>query len=604
MAARAPAAQQAQPRRWKAFTITALAVGWLWCGAATADAQTRPAPAPPPASEPAAPRAVQASRQMVAAANPLAAEAGLEILRKGGSAIDATIAVQLVLGLVEPQSSGIGGGAFLVHYDAAKGETVTYDGREKAPQGASATMFLDLDGKPLPFAEASVGGIAVGTPGLLRMLELAHRDHGRLPWGRLFEPAMRLAEDGFPVSVRLNRQIAADEQLKSFAAARAYFYDADGNARAAGTRLANPAYAETLRMIANGGADAFYSGAIAQDIENAVRSTGTRPGTLGADDLAAYRAVKREAVCGPYRGTRLCGMGPPSSGGITVLQILGMLSAFDPKLLAPTTLKSVYLTSEASRLAFADRNQYIGDGDFVSVPIAEMLDPTYLTKRAKLISMTKSLGRAEPGRPGTRAGALSPVLVDTTPELPSTSHISVIDATGNAVAMTTSIENVFGSKILVRGFLLNNEMTDFAFRPIVDEQPVANRIEPFKRPRSSMSPMLGFDKDGKLLLSLGSPGGPRIIGYVVKTLSGVIDGGLDIQAAISLPNFINMNGATELEDGTPLTRLGPELQALGQTVQAKSLDSGLQGIMVVRRGDEVRLFGGADPRREGVAVGD
>ncbi|MGQ0665174.1 MAG: gamma-glutamyltransferase [Pseudomonadota bacterium] len=555
-------------------------------------------------SEGAKPAAV-AGRHMAAAANPIAAAAGRDILRLGGSALDAAIAIQMVLTLVEPQSSGIGGGAFLVHYEAASRGIVTYDGRETAPKAAGPDLFLDRDGKPLAFAEASVGGIAVGAPGVLRMLEMAHREHGRLPWARLFEPAIRLAEEGFAVSPRLNGLIAGDKQLRNYPAVAAYFHDADGRPLAVGSRLVNPALAATLRQVASGGAEAFYSGDVARDIVVAVETTGERPGRLSTADLAAYRAIKRDAVCGPYRAFLVCGMGPPSSGGVAVVQALGLLEAFDLASLAPGSLEAVHLISEASRLVFADRARYLADGDFVAVPLMGLVDRRYLAARAHLMSRQRSMGRAEPGEPeGRTLDRRLPAVDDDALELPATSHISVVDAAGNALAMTTSIENAFGSRVFVRGFLLNNQLTDFAFRPTDGERPAANRVEPGKRPRSSMSPTIVTDRERRLVLTLGSPGGARIIPYVVQTLVAMLDWGLDIQAAIGQPRHVNLNGTTELERDTGLAALAPGLRALGHGVETRDLASGLQGIAVIRLADGARLVGGADPRREGVALGD
>ncbi|MBI3710772.1 MAG: gamma-glutamyltransferase [Proteobacteria bacterium] len=550
-------------------------------------------------------RATVGVRHMAAAANPLAAEIGREILRQGGSAVDAAIAIQMVLTLVEPQSSGIGGGAFLVHYDASKQEVTTYDGREIAPAAATADMFLDAQGDPLPFAEAYVGGLSVGTPGLIRMLELAHHDHGRLPWPRLFQPAIQAAKDGFPISQRLAKLIADTPQLKDSAAAAAYFLDQDGNPRAAGARLVNEALAETLRIVANGGADAFYTGVIARDVVTAVQESPSRPGRLTLDDLAGYHAVKRDPVCGPYRAFRICGMGPPSSGGIAVLQILGILEEFNVKSLPSGSLRAVHVLNEASRLAFADRARYVADSDFVPVPVRGLVDPRYLAKRAKLISFDRAMAKVEPGLPADHGFERRRGTVDDALELPATSHVSVIDTAGNAVAMTTSIENAFGSHIFVRGFLLNNQLTDFAFRPAAaDGQPVANRVEPNKRPRSSMAPTIVTDLEGRLTMTLGSVGGPWIIPYVAKTIVGVIDWGLDIQQAIALPHHVNNDTGIGLERDTSLVRLAPQLRALGHKVELNSMDSGTQGIAVIRLGPAPALIGGADPRREGEAYGD
>ncbi|MFQ5619022.1 MAG: gamma-glutamyltransferase [Rhodospirillales bacterium] len=549
-----------------------------------------------PAPAPGAP--VRARRYMIAAANPLAAQAGLEMLRAGGSAVDAAIAAQMVLNLVEPQSSGLGGGGFMMHFNAKTGDIAAYDGRETAPAQARPDMFLRGDGAPMKFYEAAVGGLAVGVPGLLRMLEAAHRENGRLPWATLFAPAIRLAEEGFAVSELLHTRVARDANLKSFTGAANYFFDADGEARPAGTMLTNRRLAETLRLIARGGADAFYTGPIAGDIVRAVREARINPGTLRLADLAAYKVRKRDPVCLFYRVWLICGMGPPSSGGITTLQILGILQAFDLGALTPLSAKAVHLVAEASRLAFADRNTYIADPDFVPVPTAGMLDPGYLSLRAGEIAAGRSMGKAQPGMPGVETGNRH--APDDTARGVSTTHLSVVDANGNAVAMTTSIETTFGSRIMVRGFLLNNQLTDFSFRPERDGAPVANRLEPGKRPRSSMAPTLVFDGQGRVMMAVGSPGGSRIIGYVAKTLAAALDWKLDIQAAIDLPHFVNRNGPTELERGTPLEALAPALEALGHKVAIRRLTSGLHGIMVSKGG----LTGGADKRREGGAMGD
>jgi len=538
--------------------------------------------------------AVKADQQMVAAANPLAAQAGREILRAGGSATDAAIATSLVLNLVEPQSAGIGGGAFLLHYDGNSSDVAAYDGRETAPAAVGPDLFLRPDGEPMGFWEAVVGGRSVGVPGLVRLFELAHKAHGRLPWAALFEPAIRLAEEGFAVSPRLNALIAQDKYLKSDATAAAYFHDASGAPLAVGTRLRNPAFAETLRRIARNGADAFYAGPIAEAIVTAVQGAATSPGRLGLADLAGYAAKQRDPVCAPYRVWRVCGMPPPTSGGVAVLQTLGILQGFDLPALAPDSVAAWHLIAEASRLAFADRNRFLADADFVPVPVNDLLDPAYLARRGALISPETSLGKAEPGLP-TQNGAM-PIQNDP----PSTTHLVVVDAEGNGVSMTASIENAFGSRIMAAGFMLNNELTDFSFRPEVDGRPVANRVQAGKRPRSSMSPTMVLDGRGKLALAVGSPGGSRIIGYVVKSLVATLDWGLDIQAAIDLPNVVNRNGATDVEEGTSSDALVAGLAALGHEVKVRPLNSGLHGIVVTENG----LTGGADPRREGVALGD
>ncbi|MEK9725397.1 MAG: gamma-glutamyltransferase [Rhodospirillaceae bacterium] len=539
-----------------------------------------------------------AQKYMIAAGHPLAAEAGLSMLRQGGSVADAAIASQMVLTLVEPQSSGIGGGAFLVHFNAASGAIESYDGREIAPALADPRMFLKADGKPMKFYEAAVGGISVGVPGVVRMLEMVHRDHGRLPWASLFEPAIALARDGFPLSVRLAGQLAKEKYLRETPAALGYFYHPSGASKDAGTILKNPALAGTFAAIAAGGADAFYTGPIAQDIVLAVRGAAKNPGGMRLADLARYKAVKRKPVCRTYRGKLVCGMGPPSSGGITTLQILGILEAFDLGAMAPTSLDAVHLVGEAGALAFADRNTYIGDPDFIDVPTRQLIDAGYLRHRAQAVSPVRSGGRRKAGNP--TAPAATRLAPDEDEKGLSTTHLSVVDADGNALAMTSSIENAFGSRQMARGFLLNNQLTDFSFRPRRDGQAVANRAAPSKRPRSSMSPTIVLDESGRVLMAVGSPGGSRIIGYVSKALIGVLDWNLSMQAAIDLPNFLNRNGATELEARTPVAALQPALEARGHTVRPFSFPSGLHGIKVTPDG----LQGGADRRREGVALGD
>lgn len=535
---------------------------------------------------------------MISSANPLASAAGRDILRAGGSAVDAAIAAQAVLTLVEPQSSGIGGGAFLMHFRKSDGLTEAYDGRETAPAAIRPDVFVTADGKRRAFRDVSTGGAAVGVPGILRMLALAHKEHGKLPWARLFDRAIALSENGFAISPRLHAMIRRSKDLRDFPAARAYFLTPDGAAKPAGSLLLNPALAETYRQLAGGGAEAFYSGGIARDISAAVAKAARNPATMTLADIASYKAKKRPPICRPYRAWRLCVMPPPTSGGLTTLQILGLLEGFDMARIPPASVQAVHLISEASRLAYADRRRYIGDPDFVSVPVDGMLDPAYLRRRADRISSTESMGKAAPGRP---RGAENTRLADDDSEgFPSTSHLSVIDRDGNAVSMTTTIERAFGSRLMVRGFLLNNQLTDFAFIPRRDGRAVANAVAPGKRPRSSMSPTLVFDADGKLFATVGSPGGSRIITYVTKALIGLLDWKLDMQAAIDLPNHANRNGATELEKGTPLVKHADALRRLGHEVRLGSLTSGLHGIRVTPDGYD----GGADRRREGVALGD
>ena len=538
--------------------------------------------------------AVLARRAMVAAANAHAVDAGVEILRAGGSALDAAIAVQMVLGLVEPQSSGIGGGAFLLYWSQEETRVRTYDGRETAPAGARPDQFLDANRAPLSHEEAVVGGRAVGVPGLVRMLDLAHRNHGRLPWARLFAPAIRLAETGFAMSPRLHRLLERERALRADDAARRLFYGEDGRARPVGAILVNAAYGATLRALAAGGADAFYRGPIAEDVVSAVRAHAV-PGSLALDDLARYRAVERDPVCGAYRLRRICGMGPPSSGAVGVLQMLGVLERTGFAEAAPHSADALHLFSEAGRLAYADRGRYVADPEFVSQPVAGLLDPAYLTERARLVG-AQSMRRAAPGiPPGAHALGDAPEL-----GLAGTSHISIVDARGDAVAMTTTIEDGFGSRILVRGFLLNNQMTDFAWLPESRGRPVANRIEPGKRPRSTMAPTFGFDSDGRLRIIAGSPGGTAIINYLAKTLVAMLDWGLDAQRAVSLPNFGSRNGPTEIERGSAYAPLAAALRERGHEVDLLTLTSGLH---VIERTPE-GWRGAADPRREGVARGD
>jgi gamma-glutamyltranspeptidase/glutathione hydrolase len=552
----------------------------------------------------AAPAAAQtADRHMVAAAHPLAAEAGLAMLRAGGSAVDAAIAAQMVLTLVEPQSSGIGGGALLLHWNATARTLAAWDGRETAPAAATPDLFL-RDGRPMPFFDAVVGGRSVGVPGAVRMLEAAHRIEGRLPWADLIAPAIRLAEQGFAVSPRLAEALAADaERLRRDPGARALFFTADGAPLPAGHTLRNPELAETLRAIAREGADALHRGPIAEAILAAVRGHPTNPGGMSAGDLAGYAPAQREAVCAPYRAWRVCGFPPPSSGGVAVGQILGLLAHVDVAALDPNGADALHLFGEAGRLAFADRNLYLADSDFVRVPLRGLLDAAYLTARAQLIDRDRAIATPRAGNPPWRDALLRHAPQPAQPEA-GTSHLSIVDAAGNAVAMTTTIESAFGARVLVRGFLLNNQLTDFAFAPEANGRPVANRVEPGKRPRSSMSPTLVFDAEGRLVAVVGSPGGARIIHYVARALVALLDWGMEPQAAVALPHVGTIGTALDIEQGTPLAALAPVLEARGHTVRLLPMPSGLQVITVARGGAGPRLRGGADPRREGVAIGD
>ena len=553
-----------------------------------------------PAPEAATGRAVKtlgtAQRFMAAAANPLAATAGRDILRAGGSAADAAIAIQLVLNLVEPQSSGIGGGAFFVHWDEAGRKVTTLDGRETAPAAARPDRFMK-DGKPMPFKEAVVGGRSVGVPGTLKLLEEAHRRWGKLPWADVVAPALKLAEEGFTISPRLNGLLAGEKDLPKNALAAAYFYEPDGKPKAVGTVLKNPAFAATLRVVAAQGSEAFYKGAIAEDIVATVTGHPTNPGDITLADLAAYKVEEREAVCGAYRIWRLCGMGPPSSGAVALQQMLGALEGRDLRRMGPGA-EAAHWFSEAGRLAFADRALYLADPAFISVPVRGLIDRDYIRSRAGLISPERSMGRAKPGDPPNKRAQL---LAPSEGIENGTSHISVVDAEGDAVAMTTTIEDGFGSRLMTKGgFLLNNELTDFNFAPEEDGKPVANRVEPGKRPRSSMAPTLVFDAFGRLYAVVGSPGGSQIIGYVGKTLVALLDWKMDPQQAVDFGNFGSRNGPTELEKGTEAEAWKAALEAKGHEVRLLEMTSGTQAIVKTPEG----FLGGADGRREGVAIGD
>ncbi|MHA4965659.1 gamma-glutamyltransferase [Pseudomonas extremorientalis] len=556
--------------------------------------------------------AQHAERHMAAAANPLAAESGREMLRMGGSAIDAAIAMQAVLTLVEPQSSGIGGGAFIMVWD---GKNVhAYDGRETAPAGATERLFLRGDGTPMAFPEAQIGGRSVGTPGVLRALEMAHKKTGRLHWATLFEPAIRLAEQGFAISPRLHSLIAADRNIPQSPDMAAYFLNADGTPKATGTVLKNPALANVFKRIAKEGPDALYQGPIADEIARKVQGH-RNAGSLSQADLKGYTAKERPPLCTDYKQWKVCGMPPPSSGGIAVAQILGTLQALkaqdiaamppvksaSPAGLEPTP-DAVHLLAEAGRLAFADRGLYVADADFVPVPVAGLVAPEYLAKRAALIG-ERSMGIAKPGVPAGIQVAYAP---DRSPLRISTSQVVAVDDQGGAVSMTTTVEAAFGSHLMVQGFLLNNQMTDFSFIPEENGQPVANRVEPGKRPRSAMAPTLVFDRNsGELLATVGSPGGSQIIEYVSKSLVAMLDWKLDPQAAISLPNFGSRNGATELEAGLFSPALKQALKDRGHALSEIDMTSGIQAIVRMRDAQgKVSLSGGADPRREGKAVGD
>ena len=592
-------------RTWATAAAALLAAG---CATAPPGASDVPAAQQPEAASELQARPGWSARKFaVAAANPLAADAGSRILKAGGSAVDAAIAVQMVLTLVEPQSSGIGGGAFLLHHD---GRTVeAFDGRETAPAAADEQLFIGAGGKPLPFDDTVVGGRAVGVPGVVRMLEMAHRQHGRLPWARLFEPAIELAEQGFRISPRLHALLQVDPHLKRDRAARAYFHQWHGSPRAVGTTLRNPELAAVLRRIAAEGAKALHEGEIARAIVAKVREHPANPGRMTLADLAGYQPKKRPPICHDYRARgrdyRVCGFPPPGSGAIAVGQILGILDAVRAQALpledGLPRADWLHLYLEASRLAFADRAQYVADPDFVAPPGGRwesLLDPQYLRQRAQLIGKA-SMKVARPGTPGGVPTGFAPSSPQ--PEY-GTSHISIVDAHGNALAMTTTVEAQFGSRQMVHGFLLNNQLTDFSFTPAdAAGRPVANRVQPGKRPRSSMAPTLVFDKaSGELVLSGGSPGGAMIIHYTAKALYGVLEWGLDAQRATALPNFGSLNGPSLLEERRFSRSTVDALRARGAEVREQPMTSGLHVIQKTPEG----YFGGADPRREGVVVGD
>ena len=559
----------------------------------------------------------------VAAANPLATQAGFDMLKAGGSAVDAAIAVQMVLGLVEPQSSGLGGGAFLLHGTAGDGATANakvqaFDGRETAPAAATEDMLLNADGQPLAFHAAVVGGRSVGTPGVLRMLAQAHAQHGKLPWAKLFEPAMALANQGFAISPRLHAQLKADAYLRLDASARAYFYQANGEPHAIGHVLRNPELAVVLQRIASEGVQAFYSGEVAEAMVRKVQQHPSNPGRLALSDLANYQAKERTPVCFDHaaasRVYRVCGFPPPSSGAIAMGQILGMLQHTPASLMSSPTEavdgapdpRWLHLYTEASRLAFADRALYVADPDFAPAPSGEwksLLSPAYLRERAKLIR-PMAMPKALPGVPVRAQRSSFAPMVDQ-PEY-GTSHISIVDGYGNALAMTTTIEDAFGSRQMVKGFLLNNELTDFSFAPRdAQGRLVANRVQPNKRPRSSMSPTLVFDKaTGQLVMSVGSPGGAMIIHFTAKTLVGVLNWGLSPQQAMALPNFGSVGGPLVLEGGRFAPATLAALRERGHEVKELALTSGLQAVVKQNRHGQNVWVSGADPRREGEVMGE
>ncbi|MDH3380672.1 MAG: gamma-glutamyltransferase [Gammaproteobacteria bacterium] len=584
------------PKLFSSYFRSSLAVAAGFSLSIATAAAVEP-PAPEAASGWTDKKSATAQQFMVAAAHPLAVQTGYNVLKRGGTAVDAAIAVQFMLNLVEPQSSGIGGGAFMLYWDAEQRTLSTFDGRETAPGAATPAYFLNANGEPKEWWDAVIGGRSVGVPGTLKLLDLAHQWHGTLPWPELVQPAIDRAEQGFNITPRLAQSIANAEGLDRYEATRAYFFDSDGVPLNAGYLLKNPAFAETLRRVAQRRSDALYRGPLAQEIVDTVATTEDNPGVLTTTDFEAYRVKVRDPVCTPYRRYTVCGMGPPTSGGLTIAQILGMLSHFDMPGIG-YGVDSVHLFSEAAKLAYADRGLYMADNDFVRMPVAGLIDPSYLTYRAQLIDRNSAMGEAEPGNPPWLDARLwAP---DDQREFPGTSHFSIVDRYGNALSMTTTIENGFGSRLMAGGFLLNNELTDFSFRPERDGRPVANRVEAGKRPRSSMSPTIVFNSSGDPHLLIGSPGGSRIINYVAKTLVAVLDWHWDLQDAINLGHFSNRNGATDLEAGTQAATLKDALTERGHEVNVRDLNSGLHGILI----QDGKMLGGADPRREGVVMGD
>ncbi|WP_245409343.1 gamma-glutamyltransferase [Methyloceanibacter sp. wino2] len=540
---------------------------------------------------------VKTKKHMIVAAHPLAAEAGLEMLRKGGAAIDAGIATQMVLTLVEPQSSGIGGGAFILYWDAAQETLTSFDGRETAPAGATPELFLDAVGQPLPRRVAMHSGRSVGVPGALAVLKLVHDEYGKLPWAELFQPAIKLARDGFPVSARLSTLLGGADLNTFDAAARAYFFDKNGKPHPPGTILKNEALAQTLETIANEGIDAFYKGPIAADIAKTVQNDRRGAGTLSESDFASYRPKKREPVCVPYRGSSVCGMGPPSSGAVAVGQTLQLIEPFDLGA-TPMEANATHAILEAERLAFADRARYLADPGFVDVPVEGLLDKEYLAERRKLIDPERAAESVTHGTPPNLSSAFGR---DATKEKGGTSHVSVVDDSGDAFSMTTTIETAFGARSMVHGFLLNNQLTDFSFLPKdEDGNDIANRVEPEKRPRSSMDPTMIFGPDGDLDYVLGSPGGPGIILFNLKAIIAMMDWGLDPAEAAALVNFGGTPRGVLLETGAEWDDLASALTAKGHSVKRIPMTSGLHIIAVRPDG----LEGGADPRRDGVALGD
>lgn len=531
---------------------------------------------------------------VASSADPRATEAGMEILRKGGSAADAAMAMMLALTVVEPQSSGIGGGGFLLHQNVSEGTLSTINGRETAPAAATPDRFMGADGKPLGFLKAMPGGRSVGVPGNLRLMAQAHAKWGKLPWKDLFGPAIRLADKGFVVNAVLAERLKQVEPLwKQFPATQKLFWK-NGKPFTEGTLVKNPAMAKALREIAKKGADSFYAGTIARNIVATIAKAPVNPGDMTMADLANYKAIEQNALCAPYRVYVVCGMAPPSSGATTVLQILGTLEKFDLKTLGRDNPQSWHLIHEAMRLAYADREKYLGDPAFISVPAQGMIDKGYLATRAALINPDKSAARYEAGTP---PGALSRTAA-VSGEIAGTTHFVAVDKSGNIANMTSTIEGIFGSQLVANGFFLNNELTDFTFAPDKDGAPVANRVEGGKRPLSSMSPTIVYDSNGRAIMALGSAGGKRIIMHVTKTLIAALDFGLPLDQAIALPNIYFGTETVQVEEGTALSAMTDALSAYGRKVVATDLASKVNGVQLTPNG----WIGAADPRSPGTAL--
>ncbi len=559
---------------------------------------------------------VHTQKFMAVTANRYATDAAVTMMKNGGNAVDAVLAAQWTLTLVEPQSSGIGGGAFLLHWQADAKKVTSWDGRETARRvngenggtnspgatiAASENFFRRADGSAAGFADMIATGRAVGAPGVVPMLKQVHQAHGKLPWANTFDYAIALAENGFEVSPRLNKLLADDTFLRKDPASFALYYNADGSPKAVGERLKNPALAKTLRAIAAGGSAAMQTGEIAQSIVTSMLARGAKADEiLSLADLADYQPKQREPVCAPYRTWRICSMGPPSSGGITVLQILGQLEQSSASMTDPMSSAAAHAFVESSRLAFADRGRYLADPDFIRIPQAEMLDATYFSQRAKLINPDRTMPNAPPGDLPQKLALAD----DDALEIPATTHLSIVDADGNAVAMTSSVESAFGSRIGVGGFMLNNQLTDFSWSFEKDGKPVANRMEPGKRPLSSMAPTFVFDANGKLYAVIGSAGGPRIINYVARALVGLLDGKLDASAAVALPHVGPRPGATDVERGTAAEAMTAELEKRGHVISKSEMTSGTHLIVRETVAGKSGWAGGVDPRREGVAAGE